>query len=92
MLSDIELAQSMQEQSEKDEKKKVDESTLPPHPADINYDMLKCGLDLVDKKSKEFQIIDTYTKQTQGWSRCQIIDVWKVERDLEVLNLLRLSV
>jgi poly [ADP-ribose] polymerase 2/3/4 len=82
VLGDIELAQSMQE------KKKEPEIEIdlnkPPHPYDVNYELLKCKLTLVDKKSDEFKIIDTYTKNTGGgWRRAEILDVWRVERENE---------
>jgi poly [ADP-ribose] polymerase len=55
VLSDIELAQSMQEKAAK-ETKKVNEDDKPPNPLDVNYDLLNCKLELVDKKSEEFKV------------------------------------
>lgn len=55
VLSDIELAQSMQESAAKETKKVKDEDKAP-NPLDINYDLLKCKLELVDKNSKEFEV------------------------------------
>ncbi len=43
----------MQEGSDK----KVNSSAKPLHPLDVNYDLLKCKLTLVDKKSDEFKVI-----------------------------------
>jgi hypothetical protein len=54
VLSDIELAQSMQENAEKEEAKK--ESEKQPSPTDINYDLLKAKLELVDQNSEEFKV------------------------------------
>ena len=31
--------------------------------------------------------IETYTKETQGWSKCEILDVWKVSRNDEVYKI-----
>lgn len=56
-MSDIELAQTMQANAEKEEKKeKAVDSNKPPHPYDVSYDMLKCKLSLVDKNSDEFKV------------------------------------
>lgn len=55
VLSDIELAQSMQETGDK-ETAKIDNSNKPPHPTDVNYDQLKCDLELLDKNSEEFKV------------------------------------
>jgi poly [ADP-ribose] polymerase len=57
-----------------------------PHPIDVNYDLLKCQLTLLDKNSNEFKIIETYTQNTNqnAWRKCEIMDVWKVERADEV--------
>jgi poly [ADP-ribose] polymerase len=60
------------------------DKSKPPHPYDANYGMLKCTLTLLDKKSQEFKYIETYTNQTQGWHKVEILNVWKVEREDEV--------
>jgi poly [ADP-ribose] polymerase len=39
---------------------------------------------LVDKKSDEFNIIQTYTDNTGGYRSNTILEVWRVERDDEV--------
>lgn len=82
VLGDIEIALSL----EKEKDKKIAESTADeiPHELDTNYGLLNCGLDLVDKKSKEFKVIETYTKMTAGsWRVPSIKQVWKVNRDGE---------
>ena len=33
------------------------DTTKPPNPLDVNYELLKCKLDLVDKKSDEYKVI-----------------------------------
>lgn len=81
VLSDIELAQNMSEESVK--KEEIDTSK-PPHPLDTNYEQLKCKLDLLDKNSEEFKVIEEYAKETKGYYPCQILNVWKVEREDEV--------
>ena len=86
VLSDIELAQSMQETAEKETAKDVSkgEESKPPHPDDVNYDLLKCKLELLDKKSEEFKVIENYTNQTsRSWHQVEIMNVWKVDRENE---------
>lgn len=85
VLGDIELAQSMQEKK-KEPEKEVDPSK-PPHPYDVNYELLKCKLTLVDKNSDEFKIIKTYTTNTAcSWRPVEILDVWRVERENEEIR------
>ncbi|KAK3103750.1 hypothetical protein FSP39_021612 [Pinctada imbricata] len=82
VLGDIELAQSMQ----KDKDKVATKGDKPPHPLDVNYGLLKCKLDLMDGKSKEFKVLETYTKETGnkgGWRVPKIKHIWKMERDGE---------
>lgn len=55
VLSDIELAQSMQETADK-KTSEMDESNKLPHPLDVSYDQLNCKLELLDKNSEEFQV------------------------------------
>ncbi|XP_076870489.1 protein mono-ADP-ribosyltransferase PARP3 [Brachyhypopomus gauderio] len=78
VLADIELAQSLKAESEKAKEEMVE---AVPHPIDQDYESLKCSLNLLDKKSKEFKIIEKYLSATgQGPT---IVDVWKVDRDKE---------
>lgn len=50
-----------------------------PHPLDANYGVLKSTITPLDKKSKEFKIIETYSNNTQGRS-AKLLEVFKVER------------
>lgn len=50
------------------------------HPDDANYKALNANLKLLDPKSKDFKIIETYTKETQGHRKCQIIDAFELDR------------
>ncbi|XP_060775518.1 protein mono-ADP-ribosyltransferase PARP3 isoform X2 [Neoarius graeffei] len=78
VLADIEIAQSLKAESEKMKEEMV---ATVPHPIDQDYQSLKCNLTLMDKKSKEFKIIEKYLNATgQGLS---IIDVWQVDRETE---------
>ncbi|NP_956795.1 protein mono-ADP-ribosyltransferase PARP3 [Danio rerio] len=79
VLADIEVAQSLKAESEK--AKEEMEDTVP-HPVDQNYQSLKCSLNLVDKKSKEYKIIEKYLKAT-GQEGLTLVDVWEVDRETE---------
>ncbi|XP_041348360.1 protein mono-ADP-ribosyltransferase PARP3-like [Gigantopelta aegis] len=82
VLGDIEIATSL----EKDQEKAIAagvKDEMVPNPLDINYKLLMCGLELVNPKSKEFQIISKYTDNTIGYRKVKIRHVWKVNRDGE---------
>jgi len=79
VLADIEQAQSIQK--DKSDESKI--SAAKPHPHDVNYGLLKCKLEVVDQNSEEFKIIETYTTNTKGYRKCEIIDCWRVEREGE---------
>ncbi|XP_055069456.1 protein mono-ADP-ribosyltransferase PARP3 [Misgurnus anguillicaudatus] len=78
VLADIEIAQSLKAESEKAKEEMVD---TVPHPVDQNYESLKCNLTVLDKKSKEFKIIQNYLKATG--QQLSLIDVWEVDRETE---------
>ncbi|XP_062853048.1 protein mono-ADP-ribosyltransferase PARP3 [Trichomycterus rosablanca] len=78
VLADIEIAQCLKAESEQAKKEMIE---TVPHPIDQNYESLKCNLTILDKKCKEFKVIDQYLKATgRGLT---IIDVWKVDRNAE---------
>ncbi|XP_051563518.1 protein mono-ADP-ribosyltransferase PARP3-like isoform X2 [Myxocyprinus asiaticus] len=79
VLADIEVAQSLKAESEKVKEEMED---AVPHPVDQNYQSLKCNLTLLDKKCKEFKIIEKYLNATGG-QELSIMDVWQVDRDAE---------
>lgn len=79
VLADIEVAQSLKAESEKAKEEMKD---TVPHPFDQNYQSLKCKLSLMDKKSKEFKIIEKYLNAT-GRTGLTLVDVWEVDRDAE---------
>lgn len=82
VLGDIEIAQTLQKEKEK----VASESVKQPHPLDINYNLLKCELKLLDPKSKEYKILETYTKETGnkgGWRVPKIKHIWSMRRDGE---------
>ncbi|KAK3601615.1 hypothetical protein CHS0354_027865 [Potamilus streckersoni] len=80
VLGDIELAQSLQKEKEQAEKSAEVEV---PHPLDVNYRLLKCKLELLTPKSKEFKILETYTKKTKSQHGPKIKYIWRVDRDGE---------
>ena len=52
-----------------------------PHPLDLNYELLKASLSVVDQSSDEFKLIEKYLRATEsGYRKLQIIDVWRVDR------------
>ncbi|XP_050414615.1 protein mono-ADP-ribosyltransferase PARP3 [Patella vulgata] len=79
VLADIELAQEMTKEKDKMMTEAVKGEV--PNPIDVNYDMLKCELELVDPKSNDFKLIETYTDQTQGYRKIKLQHVWKLSRD-----------
>ncbi|CAF1084703.1 unnamed protein product [Adineta steineri] len=83
VLADIELAQSIQKDKDDDETTKKKAEQAKPHPYDTNYNLLNCSLEHVDPNSEEFKIITKYTANTQGYRKCNVIDVWRVGRQGE---------
>lgn len=80
VLADIELAQTLKSETEKAQ----EEVEKVPHPLDQDYQSLRCKLNLMDKHSKTFKIIEKYLKETSNECRKpQILDVWEVDRELE---------
>ncbi|KAI4895724.1 hypothetical protein NFI96_019887, partial [Prochilodus magdalenae] len=78
VLADIEIAQSLKAESEKAKEEMVEQV---PHPIDQDYQSLKCNLTLLNKKAKEFKIIEKYLNATgHGLT---IVDVWEVDRQNE---------
>ena len=56
------------------------DTELEEHPLDKQYKEIGCGLTFVDPTSEEYRIIDTYTQQTQGFRKCRIVNVLRVDR------------
>lgn len=72
ILNDIQIAVSMDAAA--------DGGDVAENPLDKQFAELRCGLQYVDPKSDEWKIIDTYTKETQGYRKCQITNVYRVDR------------
>lgn len=71
MLNDIQIAVAMDAKPA---------ASVQENPLDRQYRELNCKLDYVDPKSDEFKIIDNYTKNTQGYRKCTIVDAFRVDR------------
>ncbi|CAL8335429.1 unnamed protein product [Lota lota] len=82
VLADIEIAQTLQTETEKAlEEEKVE---MVPHPLDQNYNSLKCSLELLGSTTEEFKVIETYLKVTAfDQNPPKIRNVWKVNREDE---------
>lgn len=76
IISDVGAA--VQTQKKTRSKKKGKKVALEPHPVDSAYESLGADLELVDTKSEEFKHITTYTDQTQGYRKCKVVDVFRV--------------
>ncbi|WAR26083.1 PARP3-like protein [Mya arenaria] len=84
VLGDIEVALSLHK--EKDKKMTETKGDLLPNAIDVNYGLLNCELEYLDKKSPKFKVIETYTNNTGGgWKHAKIREVFKVCRDGELL-------
>ncbi|XP_056461862.1 protein mono-ADP-ribosyltransferase PARP3 [Gadus chalcogrammus] len=82
VLADIEIAQTLQSETEKAlAEEKVEDV---PHPVDQNYNSLKCSLELLDGATEEFKVIEKYLKVTANdHNPPKINNVWKVNREDE---------
>ncbi|KAK8753415.1 hypothetical protein OTU49_004398 [Cherax quadricarinatus] len=69
-LSDIELTQSLQK----------DKSKKDIHPLLEKYEMLECVLSLLDKKSEEFKMLQTYSTACPNTRKGPLLDAWRVDR------------
>ncbi|XP_036733919.2 protein mono-ADP-ribosyltransferase PARP3 isoform X2 [Manis pentadactyla] len=79
VLTDIELAQTLQATPE--QVKKAEEIL---HPLDRDYQLLKCQLQRLGPEEPEYKVIQTYLEQTGNKYRQPALQhVWKVNRDGE---------
>eukprot|EP00048_Salpingoeca_helianthica_P015051 m.224790 g.224790 ORF g.224790 m.224790 type:complete len:654 (+) comp16545_c0_seq1:57-2018(+) len=76
VLGDIELALGLQKKDEDD----TDGLEEVPHPIDQNYASLHCGLRVVDRASREFQVIQKYLDNTMEGRDLKLQEVWAVDR------------
>lgn len=82
VLADIELAQSLQAEKEKNVVTQVEEV---PHPLDEDYQLLKCELSLLTHNAEEFKSIKKYVDTTgpTGCNKIKILNIWQVNREGE---------
>ncbi|XP_037107967.1 protein mono-ADP-ribosyltransferase PARP3 [Syngnathus acus] len=80
VLADIELAQTLKSETEKAQEEMIE---VVPDPLDQDYESLKSKLSLMEKSTETFKIIETYLKQTQGYHKPKIVNVWEVDRQSE---------
>ncbi|RCN44674.1 Poly(ADP-ribose) polymerase catalytic domain protein [Ancylostoma caninum] len=56
-------------------------------PVDVHYEKLKCKMEVVDRRSSEFNTIRTYMANTHGkthnWYKLEIVDLIRVDREGE---------
>lgn len=72
MLNDIQIAMSMDT--------KANASKIQEHPLDRQYHELGNTMEWIDPKSDEYKVIDNYTKGTQGYRKCKILEAFRVDR------------
>lgn len=80
VLNDIEIAQQLTKEKEEAEASQEETTTALPNPLDSDYKMLNCKLDPVEKGSEEYAKIDTYLKNTRGYYKIDMLDVFRVDR------------
>ncbi|XP_022090532.1 poly [ADP-ribose] polymerase 1-like isoform X2 [Acanthaster planci] len=66
---------------------KASQGNTAKSPIDANYEKLKCLMEVVDKDSDEFKMIETYTKNTHGAThsayKLKVEEVFRLDRDGE---------
>ncbi|KAK3734446.1 hypothetical protein RRG08_029121 [Elysia crispata] len=80
VLGDIEIAQTLQK--DKAKSKAVTKEDMEPHPCDVNYGLLNCDLNTLDKTSVEFKTLEKYFHATEGsgWRKLKLKDIWSMKR------------
>lgn len=82
MLNDIEIAQGLTKEIEEAEASQSEEEALP-NPLDADYKLLNCTLEPVERSSEEYKKLETYLKNTQGYYKLDILDIFRVDRQGE---------
>ncbi|CAG0887462.1 unnamed protein product [Cyprideis torosa] len=86
VLSDIELAQSIQKQKASEVSAATlqhaeSQEELPPHPLDEKFQLLKTSISPLAKDCEEFKWIEKYIKETGN--RAKLDEVFKIDREKE---------
>ncbi len=79
-LGDIVVAQNIIKVNEGEQ----GNSDEVPHPLDVSYRSLKNKLTPVAKGSDEWKWIETYTKNTEGHRKVEILDAFRMDREGEL--------
>jgi len=79
VLGDIVVAQNLLKEGEGEEDLEV-----VAHPLDVNYNKLNNEIELVEKDSDEWKWIKTYTNNTMGMRKVELMEAWRVNRDGEL--------
>jgi len=82
VLNDIEIAQGLTKEIEEAEASQSEEEALP-NPLDADYKLLNCTLEPVERSSEEYKKLETYLKNTQGYYKLDILDIFRVDRQGE---------
>lgn len=82
VLNDIEIAQTLTKKKEEAEAESQEEEALP-NPIDADYRLLNCKLEPVEKNTEEYEKIDKYLKNTRGYYKLDLLDVFRVDRSGE---------
>ncbi|CAG0920786.1 unnamed protein product [Notodromas monacha] len=88
VLSDIEIAQSIEKEQEA-EKQSKSSADLPPHPLDVKYKKLDCDLRRIDPTEKVYEIIKCYKEATNKIWKIPIVNIYEMTRKGEVTRFMR---
>lgn len=77
VLSDVSANQTSKKKSRAKSKSK--KAAAEPAPIDLAYESLGAKLVLVKESSSEFKLVQKYTENTQGYRKCTVVDVFRVD-------------
>jgi len=86
VLSDIEIAQGMKseiEKNTKEEKNEEEEIEEIENPIDLQYQELKNNISIIEKNSDEFKILEKFYNQTKEGGNMKIKHIYKIDRNGE---------
>jgi hypothetical protein len=63
--------------------KETKKTALEPNPVDENYDALKCTINPLDQKHKDWKMIETYIKNTSHGRNLKLKEIFEIERQGE---------
>jgi poly [ADP-ribose] polymerase len=82
VIGDVGAAMDSAKESTKDKKKKGAAEVIEmPAEIDSKYESLGASLKPISKNSNEFKFITTFTNNTQGHRKCEVLEAFEVERD-----------